>query len=152
MNTAAFLIDALLYVLAGATLLVIGFKTVHLWMPNLLGKPAWSTRMGNSETDLSEALDDMESGLTVLAVIASAAPFVGLAGTVLHIMDALRAMGGSASDFSVITGPIVTALNATLWGLAAAIPAATAHVFFQRRVQLVENRQRRNLAAGQQGS
>jgi biopolymer transport protein TolQ len=66
----------------------------------------------------------MEAYLPILAVIASAAPFIGLFGTVWGIMGAFEgiARSGSASLAAVAPG-ISEALIATAFGLAAAIPA-----------------------------
>lgn len=70
----------------------------------------------------------LESYLTFLGTVASAAPFIGLFGTVWGIMDAFEGIGqtGSAS-LAVVAGPISEALIATATGLAAAIPAVAAY-------------------------
>lgn len=145
MNTFAIFLDNGLYALFLLTVALIAWKAVHFWAPSWVGRPGLEIQLGEGESSMSAALDDLERGLTLLAIIASSAPFIGLAGTVIHIMDALLAMGASASDFSVISGPVVTALKATLLGLACAIPAAVAHALFQRKLQLVENAHRRLL-------
>lgn len=145
MNYAAQILDYSLYILLCGTVVLVAFKVMDLWFPERMGKRAIAARMGEGECSLSEALDELESGLSVLAVIAATAPFVGLAGTVIHIMEALRGMGISGADFGVVSGPIVTALNATLFGLASAVPAAAAHALMQRRIQLLENAHRRVL-------
>lgn len=66
----------------------------------------------------------MERYLPILAIIASASPFIGLFGTVWGIMNAFEniARTGSASLAAVAPG-ISEALIATAFGLAAAIPA-----------------------------
>jgi biopolymer transport protein ExbB len=78
----------------------------------------------------------MESGLTLLASIGSTAPFVGLFGTVLGIMNALHdiSQSGSAS-LDVVAGPIGDALIATAIGIAVAVPAVLAYNFFLRRAK-----------------
>lgn len=149
MSTVAFGIDLFLYGLLALTLATIAFKVLDLWLPALVGRPEPWARLGHTESSLDEGLEKLESGLTFLALVAAMAPFVGLAGTVIHIMDALRALGSAGADVSVISGPVVTALNATLVGLASAIPAAIAHGLMQRRLQLLENSQRRRLIQGQ---
>lgn len=69
----------------------------------------------------SEAL---EKRLSFLATIGSAAPFIGLFGTVWGIMNAFTAISAAAStNLSVVAGPIAEALFATAIGLVAAIPA-----------------------------
>ena len=70
----------------------------------------------------------LEYGQTVLASIASAAPFVGLFGTVWGIYHALLAIGmtGQAS-LDKVAGPVGEALIMTALGLAVAIPAVLAY-------------------------
>jgi biopolymer transport protein TolQ len=66
----------------------------------------------------------LERGLEFLATTGSAAPFVGLFGTVVGIISAFEEIGraGSAS-LAVVAPGIAEALIATAFGLAAAIPA-----------------------------
>lgn len=78
----------------------------------------------------------MESGLTLLASIGSTAPFVGLFGTVVGIMNALHDIGQSGSaSLDVVAGPIGDALIATAVGIAVAVPAVLAYNFFLRRAK-----------------
>lgn len=141
-------IDYFLYALGFVTVTLIGWKWLEL--NQFLGPKAATPGewLGASEHELQERLEHLERGLTLLAAIASAAPFIGLMGTVLHIVEALRNLGAGAPDMSLIGGPIATALNTTLVGLFSAVPAAVAHSFFQRRVELMESRHRRYLARG----
>ena len=88
--------------------------------------------ISNLERSLHRAhsiqLDEMEKHVDWLATTASAAPFVGLFGTVWGIMSSFQNIGvtGSAS-LSVVAPGISEALIATAVGLAAAIPAAIAY-------------------------
>jgi biopolymer transport protein ExbB len=92
---------------------------------------------------LRQALDQeaahQETGLTLLATIGSAAPFVGLFGTVWGIYHALIAIGLSGQgSLDKVAGPVGEALIMTACGLAVAIPAVLAYnafVRFQRRHQ-----------------
>ena len=65
--------------------------------------------------------------LTALSVISVSAPYIGLFGTVWHIIGALSGIGGGNLNVAAIAAPIGQALYATLWGLGAAIPALIAH-------------------------
>ncbi len=78
--------------------------------------------------------------LTFLATTASAAPFIGLFGTVVGIMNAFAEIGrmGSAS-LTVVAPGISEALIATAWGLAAAIPAAWFYNYQQRALDEEES-------------
>lgn len=78
---------------------------------------------------------ERERYLTFLASTASGAPFIGLFGTVWGIMNAFEGIGlmGSAS-LAVVAPGISEALIATAAGLFAAIPAALAYNYFQRKL------------------
>jgi biopolymer transport protein ExbB len=80
------------------------------------------------ERCLRRSLDDAtaraQSGLTVLASIASTAPFVGLFGTVWGIYHALLGIGAAGQvSIDQVAGPIGEALIMTAMGLLVAIPA-----------------------------
>jgi len=90
----------------------------------------------------------MEGGLTLLASIGSTAPFVGLFGTVLGIMQAMHDITESGStSLDVVAGPIGDALVATAIGIAVAVPAVLAYNFFLRRVK-VQRTRLENFVAG----
>ena len=66
----------------------------------------------------------LERGLPFLATTGSSAPFIGLFGTVVGIIDAFQAIGRSGSASLAVVAPgIAEALIATAIGLLAAIPA-----------------------------
>jgi len=74
-----------------------------------------------------------ENGLTLLATVGSAAPFVGLFGTVWGIYHALIAIGLSGQgSLDKVAGPVGEALIMTACGLAVAIPAVLAYNAFVR--------------------
>ncbi|HTV17180.1 MAG TPA: MotA/TolQ/ExbB proton channel family protein, partial [Polyangiaceae bacterium] len=80
----------------------------------------------------------LERRLSFLGTLGNNAPFVGLLGTVIGIVQAFHeleraGMGGSAS--ADIMGAIAEALVATAIGLAVAIPAVAAFNYFQRRIK-----------------
>jgi biopolymer transport protein TolQ len=82
----------------------------------------------------------LERGLSFLATIGSAAPFVGLFGTVVGIMNSFHQIGAAgAASFSVVAPGIAEALFATAVGLFAAIPAVIAYNYCSARsVKLVD--------------
>ncbi len=78
-----------------------------------------------------------EYGLTVLASAGSAAPFIGLFGTVWGIYHALVQIGMSGQGtLDKVAGPVGEALIMTALGLAVAIPAVLAYNSFTRRNRL----------------
>ena len=73
----------------------------------------------------------VESGLGVLAIVATASPFVGLFGTVWGIMGSFQAIAIQKNTSLAIVAPsIAEALFATAIGLVAAIPAYIAYTAF----------------------
>ena len=79
----------------------------------------------------------VESGLTVLASAGSAAPFIGVFGTVCGIYNALVQIGMSGQGtLDKVAGPVGEALIMTAVGLAVAIPAVLAYNSFTRRNRL----------------
>ena len=89
-----------------------------------------------AQTASSEALTRMESRLTWLATIAAIAPFVGLFGTVMGIIDAFHGLGtqGAATLRAVAPG-ISEALITTAAGLVVAIPAVIGYNQFTARLR-----------------
>jgi biopolymer transport protein ExbB len=76
----------------------------------------------------------VEHGLTVLASAGSAAPYIGLFGTVWAIYHALVHIGLSGQGtLDKVAGPVGEALIMTALGLAVAIPAVLAYNAFNRR-------------------
>jgi biopolymer transport protein TolQ len=89
------------------------------------------------KTAVNEAMR-VEKHLIYLAMIANAAPFIGLFGTVWGIMDAFSQLGqGGASTLEKVGPGISEALVATAIGLAAAIPASLFYNSFLSRAKYV---------------
>jgi len=99
--------------------------------------------LGVMDAAITRQRHALERGLPLLGVIGSIAPYVGLLGTVIGIIQAFQAIS-ARNDMSpsVVAGGISTALIATALGLAVAIPAvAASHLFaaaIARRVALWE--------------
>ena len=96
------------------------------------GMAEYLTRILNNEVDQEAAR--VEHGLTVLASAGSAAPYIGLFGTVWGIYHALVQIGMSGQGtLDKVAGPVGEALIMTALGLAVAIPAVLAYNAFNRR-------------------
>jgi len=81
-------------------------------------------------------LTRLERRLTFLATTASAAPFVGLLGTVVAILTSFLHLASAESASLKAVGPdIAEALLATAFGLFAAIPAVVAYNQFVYRLR-----------------
>ena len=77
---------------------------------------------------LTREMERLEGRLGFLATVGSAAPFIGLFGTVVGIMTSFQAIAASKNtNLSVVAPGIAQALLATAIGLLAAIPAVIAY-------------------------
>ncbi|MEZ4367481.1 MAG: protein TolQ [Kofleriaceae bacterium] len=85
----------------------------------------------------------LEAMVPFLATTSSAAPFIGLFGTVVGIMFAFQAIsnkqGGGAATLETVGPHIAEALFATAIGLVAAIPAVMAYNYFMRRIRVLRS-------------
>jgi biopolymer transport protein ExbB len=78
---------------------------------------------------------DLNQNLPILATIASTAPYIGLFGTVLGILNAFHKIAETGqTGAAVVAAPIAEALFATAVGLGVAIPAVMAYNYFSGRV------------------
>jgi biopolymer transport protein TolQ len=82
----------------------------------------------------------LEATVPFLGTTASAAPFIGLFGTVWGIMQAFNEiyrMGNA--NLATVARPISEALIATAFGLAAAIPAVVAYNYFVSKIRVLDS-------------
>lgn len=83
---------------------------------------------------IDQEANRIENGLTLIASAGSAAPYIGLFGTVWGIYHALIQIGLSGQGtLDKVAGPVGEALIMTALGLAVAIPAVLAYNAFVRR-------------------
>ncbi len=79
---------------------------------------------------------ELKRGVSALATIGSSAPFVGLLGTVIGIMNAFKAISTSKSTgIGAVAGGISEALITTALGLLVAIPAVWMFNYFTNRIE-----------------
>jgi len=79
---------------------------------------------------------EMKRGLSGLATIGSTAPFVGLFGTVVGIINAFKGIETTkATGLSAVAGGISEALVTTALGLLVAVPAVWAYNYFTNKVE-----------------
>jgi biopolymer transport protein ExbB len=79
---------------------------------------------------------EMKRGLSALATIGSTAPFVGLFGTVVGILNAFKGIESQkATGLSAVAGGIAEALVTTAFGLLVAVPAVWAYNYFTNKVE-----------------
>ena len=110
-----------------------GMEEWRLGMADTKGSDGLGTNLQQRiERSMSVAIgremDKLERNMTFLANVGSAAPFIGLFGTVWGIMRSFTAIAGAKNASLAVVAPgIAEALFATAIGLAAAIPAVIAY-------------------------
>ncbi|WP_088184880.1 protein TolQ [Sphingobium sp. Z007] len=97
-------------------------------------------RLGTSMSSvIASEIDRLSDRLNILATVASAAPFIGLFGTVWGIMRAFTSIAAEQnSSLAVVAPGIAEALFATAIGLFAAIPALIAYNRFSHGINRLE--------------
>ncbi len=102
------------------------------------GDPVESIELVTStlRDSLSETLVQLKRGLGFLATVGSTAPFIGLFGTVVGIINAFRSIAATGSGgMSVVSGGIAEALVSTALGIFVAIPAVVAFNHFTGKIE-----------------
>jgi biopolymer transport protein ExbB len=78
---------------------------------------------------------ELKRGLPVLATVGATAPFVGLLGTTMGIVNAFTGMASSGTGgLSAISAGVAEALITTAFGLLVAIPAVWAYNYFTTKI------------------
>lgn len=111
-------------------------------LPGTLDPATSGLEVENVARSLSRAANDevatLEKHITWLATTASAAPFIGLFGTVWGIMTSFQRIGASgAASLAVVAPGISEALIATAAGIGAAIPAAIFYNYFLNQIKRI---------------
>ncbi|HET9477247.1 MAG TPA: MotA/TolQ/ExbB proton channel family protein [Dehalococcoidia bacterium] len=87
------------------------------------------------ERNMLLELTHLKRGLAVLATVGATAPFVGLLGTTMGIVNAFTGMAASGSGgLAAIGAGIAEALITTAFGLLVAIPAVWAFNYFTTKI------------------
>lgn len=102
------------------------------------GDPVASLELVTSalRDSMSETLIQLKKGLGFLATIGSTAPFIGLFGTVVGIINAFQGIAATGSGgMSVVSGGMAEALVSTALGIFVAIPAVVAFNAFTGKIE-----------------
>ena len=87
------------------------------------------------EREMLMTIVQLKRGLGVLATVGATAPFVGLLGTTMGIVNAFTGMAKSGSGgIASIAAGVAEALITTAFGLLVAIPAVWAYNYFQTKI------------------
>ena len=95
--------------------------------------PVEAARQGMDRTAMI-TVAELKENLGVLATIGVTAPFIGLFGTVVGIINAFSKMATSGGGITSVSAGISEALVTTAFGLFVAIPAVWAYNYFQNRI------------------
>ena len=102
------------------------------------GNPEASLELVTSalRDSMSETLVELKKGLGFMATIGSCAPFIGLFGTVVGIINAFTSIAATGSGgMSVVSGGMAEALVSTALGIFVAIPAVVAFNSFTGKIE-----------------
>ncbi|APR83763.1 MotA/TolQ/ExbB proton channel family protein [Minicystis rosea] len=93
------------------------------------------------DSEVSAARKELERGTALLGTLGNNAPFVGLLGTVLGVIEAFHHLGDGANKaaMSNVMSGIAEALVATGVGLFVALPAVVAYNLVQKRIGDIES-------------
>ncbi len=112
---------------------------IHSPLGHILSKGLQHSEQGISamrsrmEDQGRQVIVELERYLNTLGTIASAAPLLGLLGTVLGMIQIFAVLGGTP-DPEALAGGIAQALLTTAFGLFIAIPCLMFHRYFRRRI------------------
>jgi biopolymer transport protein ExbB/biopolymer transport protein TolQ len=92
------------------------------------------------DSAIGRARGDLDRGATLLGTLGNNAPFVGLFGTIIDVIEAFSHLGASAQGggMAKVMGGIAEALIATGVGIFVAIPAVVAYNVFQKKSEEIE--------------
>jgi biopolymer transport protein ExbB/TolQ len=92
------------------------------------------------ESALGRVRGDLDRGATLLGTLGNNAPFIGLFGTIIGVIEAFSHLGNSAqgAGMAKVMGGIAEALIATGVGIFVAIPAVVAYNVFQKKAGEIE--------------
>ena len=112
---------------AMASIFATGYKEfIHLESSDKQANAERAYRLMN--TTANSEIDRLDSNLSILAMIASSSPYIGLFGTVWGIMHSFIGLASvKQASIAVVAPGIAEALIATAFGLFAAIPATIAY-------------------------
>lgn len=93
------------------------------------------------ESETARVRKDLERGLNLLGTLGNNAPFVGLFGTVLGVIEAFHQLADTANKAAMgnVMAGIAEALVATGVGLFVALPAVVAYNIVQKKIGDIES-------------
>ncbi|RYZ97732.1 MAG: MotA/TolQ/ExbB proton channel family protein [Moraxellaceae bacterium] len=109
-----------------------GLRAAKQHDANKIDLESWLSQ--SIQRSVNNITNDLQTGMAVLATVASTSPFVGLFGTVWGIYHALIAIAQSGQpSIDKVAGPVGEALIMTAIGLGVAVPAVFLYNWLVRR-------------------
>ncbi|MFZ8942606.1 MAG: MotA/TolQ/ExbB proton channel family protein [Gemmobacter sp.] len=132
---------------AGAAAMLRGARTARARLATAAmaaaGDPTLDQAAAEAETARAARaiLSEARAGLRLLDLVTTAAPLLGLLGTVLGMIEAFRALeeSGARADAAALAGGIWEALLTTAAGMAVALPAAVALAWFEGVIEAMRH-------------
>jgi biopolymer transport protein ExbB len=89
------------------------------------------------ETAARQEVALLERRLVILEIVVGVAPLMGLFGTIFGLIELFNRLGaaGLGDNSNTLSSGIALALNATLFGLLAAIPSLAAWSYYNKKVE-----------------
>ena len=117
--------------------LLILMSVITLWL--FIERMMFYSTLRTADYDNRDKLEmDLTDNLSIISVIGSNAPYVGLLGTVIGIMLAFYSMGDAGTiDAKKIMVGLALALKATAMGLIVAMPAIVVYTLLLRKVEKI---------------
>lgn len=117
--------------------LLILMSIITLWL--FIERMMFYSTLRTADYDNRDKLEmDLTDNLSIISVIGSNAPYVGLLGTVIGIMLAFYSMGDTGTiDAKKIMVGLALALKATAMGLIVAMPAIVVYTLLLRKVEKI---------------
>jgi len=112
-----------------ADIFLVGYERLNRVKPELVATAVHRERMRVNQ--------DLKTRLWMLGTVGATAPFVGLFGTVVGIMAAMKGIKPNEVSFDKVAGPISEALIVTAAGILVAVEAVILFNFFSQRANRI---------------
>jgi biopolymer transport protein ExbB len=112
-----------------ADIFLVGYERLNRIKPELVATAVHRERMRVNQ--------DLKARLWMLGTVGATAPFVGLFGTVVGIMAAMKGIKPNEVSFDKVAGPISEALIVTAAGILVAVEAVILFNFFSQRANRI---------------
>jgi len=112
-----------------ADIFLVGYERLNRTKPELVVTAVHRERMRVNQ--------DLKTRLWMLGTVGATAPFVGLFGTVVGIMAAMKGIKPNEVSFDKVAGPISEALIVTAAGILVAVEAVILFNFFSQRANRI---------------